>query len=116
MFLKQKQMVLLLILHSVDHSRVKLGLKTSNQDADYINANFIKVKSAFPLHFPRCSHSMSSAWSKAEVIEDRLSFQGMDDPETYIATQGPLPNTVIDFWRMNWEYNVAVSMPKMQFI
>lgn len=36
-----------LILHSVDHSRVKLGLKTSNQDADYINANFIKVKPVF---------------------------------------------------------------------
>lgn len=38
-----------------------------------------------------------------------LSIQGMDGPEAYIATQGPLPNTVIDFWRMNWEYNVAVS-------
>ncbi|XP_056132110.1 tyrosine-protein phosphatase non-receptor type 12-like isoform X2 [Lampris incognitus] len=58
-----------------DHSRVKLALKTSNQDTDYINANFIK---------------------------------GVDGPEAYIATQGPLPNTVIDFWRMNWEYNVAV--------
>uniref|UniRef100_A0A669EQI7 protein-tyrosine-phosphatase n=1 Tax=Oreochromis niloticus TaxID=8128 RepID=A0A669EQI7_ORENI len=58
-----------------DHSRVKLKLKTTNQDTDYINANFIK---------------------------------GMDGPEAYIATQGPLPNTVIDFWRMIWEYNVAV--------
>ncbi|XP_038594876.1 tyrosine-protein phosphatase non-receptor type 12 isoform X1 [Micropterus salmoides] len=58
-----------------DHSRVKLTLKTSNQDTDYVNANFIK---------------------------------GIDGPEAYIATQGPLPNTVVDFWRMNWEYNVAV--------
>ncbi|XP_030576042.1 tyrosine-protein phosphatase non-receptor type 12 isoform X2 [Archocentrus centrarchus] len=58
-----------------DHSRVKLTLKTTNQDTDYINANFIK---------------------------------GMDGPEAYIATQGPLPNTVIDFWRMIWEYNVSV--------
>uniref|UniRef100_A0A3P8VK14 protein-tyrosine-phosphatase n=1 Tax=Cynoglossus semilaevis TaxID=244447 RepID=A0A3P8VK14_CYNSE len=58
-----------------DHSRVKVTLKTANQDTDYINANFIK---------------------------------GMDGPEAYIATQGPLPNTVIDFWRMNWEYNIAV--------
>ncbi|KAL2102443.1 hypothetical protein ACEWY4_001611 [Coilia grayii] len=58
-----------------DHSRVRVTLKTSNQDSDYINANFIK---------------------------------GVEGPETYIATQGPLPNTIIDFWRMNWEYNVTV--------
>ncbi|CAL8385880.1 unnamed protein product [Boreogadus saida] len=58
-----------------DHTRVKVTVKTTNQDTDYINANFIK---------------------------------GMDGPEAYIATQGPLPNTVMDFWRMNWEYHVAV--------
>ncbi|XP_052410012.1 tyrosine-protein phosphatase non-receptor type 12-like isoform X2 [Carassius gibelio] len=58
-----------------DHSRVKVTLKTSNQDTDYINANFIK---------------------------------GIAGPEAYIATQGPLPNTVLDFWRMIWEYRVTV--------
>uniref|UniRef100_A0A3P8Y034 protein-tyrosine-phosphatase n=1 Tax=Esox lucius TaxID=8010 RepID=A0A3P8Y034_ESOLU len=58
-----------------DHTRVKLTMKITNQDSDYINANFIK---------------------------------GIDGPEAYIATQGPLQNTVLDFWRMNWEYNVAV--------
>ncbi|TSK13559.1 Tyrosine-protein phosphatase non-receptor type 12 [Bagarius yarrelli] len=58
-----------------DHSRVKVTLKTANQDTDYINANFIK---------------------------------GVDGPEAYIATQGPLPNTVLDFWRMLWEYHVTV--------
>ncbi|XP_043086706.1 tyrosine-protein phosphatase non-receptor type 12 isoform X1 [Puntigrus tetrazona] len=58
-----------------DHSRVKVTLKTSNHDTDYINANFIK---------------------------------GIDGPEAYIATQGPLPNTVLDFWRMIWEYNVTI--------
>lgn len=32
-----------LFFFSVDHSRVKLTLKTPPQDSDYINANFIKV-------------------------------------------------------------------------
>ncbi|XP_028667496.1 tyrosine-protein phosphatase non-receptor type 12-like isoform X2 [Erpetoichthys calabaricus] len=58
-----------------DHSRVKVTLKTSDQDTDYINANFIK---------------------------------GTHRSQAYIATQGPLANTVIDFWRMIWEYKVAI--------
>uniref|UniRef100_A0A7N6ACC7 protein-tyrosine-phosphatase n=1 Tax=Anabas testudineus TaxID=64144 RepID=A0A7N6ACC7_ANATE len=65
-----------------DHSRVKLTLKTTNQDTDYINANFIK---------------------------------GIGGLEAYIATQGPLPNTVIDFWRMNWQYNVVIVMACREF-
>ncbi|KAK2499053.1 hypothetical protein MC885_005552, partial [Smutsia gigantea] len=59
----------------VDHSRVKLTLKTPSQDSDYINANFIK---------------------------------GVYGPKAYVATQGPLANTVIDFWRMIWEYSVVI--------
>uniref|UniRef100_UPI00398F3D05 tyrosine-protein phosphatase non-receptor type 12-like isoform X2 n=1 Tax=Pristiophorus japonicus TaxID=55135 RepID=UPI00398F3D05 len=58
-----------------DHSRVKLALKITEQDSDYINANFIK---------------------------------GVYGPKSYIATQGPLANSVLDFWRMIWEYKVAI--------
>lgn len=39
-----KSIFLPLFFSTVDHSRVKLGLKTTNQDTDYVNANFIKVK------------------------------------------------------------------------
>ncbi|VCW49272.1 unnamed protein product [Gulo gulo] len=66
-----------------DHSRVELSLITSDEDSDYINANFIK---------------------------------GVYGPKGYIATQGPLSTTLLDFWRMVWEYSILVIvMACMEF-
>ncbi|XP_062589187.1 tyrosine-protein phosphatase 99A-like isoform X2 [Saccostrea cucullata] len=35
-------------------------------------------------------------------------IDGYKKPRAYIATQGPMPNTFADFWRMVWEQNSVV--------
>ncbi|XP_060737342.1 tyrosine-protein phosphatase non-receptor type 18 isoform X1 [Tachysurus vachellii] len=35
-------------------------------------------------------------------------IKGATGSRTYIATQGPLNNTVVDFWRMVWQYDIRV--------
>lgn len=37
-----------------------------------------------------------------------LFCQGANGKRAYIASQGPLPHTVHDFWRMLWEYKIEV--------
>ncbi|XP_021097871.1 tyrosine-protein phosphatase non-receptor type 7 isoform X2 [Heterocephalus glaber] len=57
-------------------SRVCLGRAQSQEDGDYINANYIR------------------------------GYDGQD--KVYIATQGPMPNTVSDFWEMVWQEDVCL--------
>ncbi|XP_049745006.1 tyrosine-protein phosphatase non-receptor type 18 [Elephas maximus indicus] len=37
-------------------------------------------------------------------------IRGADGSQAYIATQGPLPHTLLDFWRLVWEFEVKVIL------
>ncbi|XP_064162884.1 receptor-type tyrosine-protein phosphatase kappa-like isoform X1 [Anguilla rostrata] len=63
-----------------DHSRVILQPMPDDPSSDYINANYIDI------------------W---------LYRDGYQRPSHYIATQGPVHETVYDFWRMVWQEQSA---------
>lgn len=43
-------------------------------------------------------------------------IDGYRQRSAYIATQGPLPDTIEDFWRMLWEHNstIVVMLTKLK--
>ncbi|XP_053562641.1 tyrosine-protein phosphatase non-receptor type 22-like isoform X1 [Bombina bombina] len=69
------------------------------------------------LPFDHCRVELSLITSDEDTDFINASFiKGVYCPRAYIATQGPLPNTVTDFWRMIWEYNTGVIvMACMEF-
>lgn len=40
------------------------------------------------------------------TVDQRFLLKGNNFRREYIATQGPLPGTKDDFWKMVWEQNV----------
>ncbi|XP_049990740.1 tyrosine-protein phosphatase non-receptor type 18 isoform X4 [Alexandromys fortis] len=41
-------------------------------------------------------------------------IRGTDGSHAYIATQGPLPHTLLDFWRLVWEFGITVILMACQ--
>uniref|UniRef100_A0AAQ4RQU4 Receptor-type tyrosine-protein phosphatase kappa n=1 Tax=Gasterosteus aculeatus aculeatus TaxID=481459 RepID=A0AAQ4RQU4_GASAC len=77
-----------------DHSRVRLQTLEGEQSSDYINANYVDVS----------THTSQCHQRKVTLL---FVFQGYHRPNHYIATQGPMQETVFDFWRMVWQENTA---------
>uniref|UniRef100_A0A1A8JXN1 protein-tyrosine-phosphatase n=1 Tax=Nothobranchius kuhntae TaxID=321403 RepID=A0A1A8JXN1_NOTKU len=86
-----------------DHTRVRLQLLDGDPHSDYINANYIDVSgntsnATIGSQRNQRNHTPSLIW---------LYRDGYQRPSHYIATQGPVHETVYDFWRMVWQEQSA---------
>ncbi|XP_068394238.1 tyrosine-protein phosphatase non-receptor type 22 isoform X2 [Eschrichtius robustus] len=74
-----------------------------------------RYKDILPYDHSRVELSMVTSDEDSSYINANF-IKGVYGPKAYIATQGPLPTTVLDFWRMIWEYSVLIIvMACMEF-
>ncbi|XP_019402350.1 PREDICTED: tyrosine-protein phosphatase non-receptor type 22 [Crocodylus porosus] len=79
------------------------------------NAKKNRYKDILPFDHSRVELSLITSDTDSHYINANF-IKGVYGPRAYIATQGPLPSTVVDFWRMIWEYEVLiVVMACMEF-
>ncbi|XP_051735877.1 tyrosine-protein phosphatase non-receptor type 22 isoform X2 [Ctenopharyngodon idella] len=78
---------------------------TAADKQDNVKKN--RYKDIVPFDHSRVKLSLVTSKHDTDYINASF-IKGVLGSRAYIATQGPLPNTVLDFWRMLWEYNVQV--------
>uniref|UniRef100_A0A8C5LDT8 Tyrosine-protein phosphatase non-receptor type 12 n=1 Tax=Jaculus jaculus TaxID=51337 RepID=A0A8C5LDT8_JACJA len=66
-----------------------------------------RYKDILPFDHSRVTLTLKTPSQDSDYINANF-IKGVYGPKAYVATQGPLANTVIDFWRMIWEYNVVI--------
>ncbi|KAG8589546.1 hypothetical protein GDO81_006431 [Engystomops pustulosus] len=74
-----------------------------------------RYKDIFPFDHSRVELSLITSDEDTDYINASF-IKGVYGPRAYIATQGPLPSTLVEFWRMIWEYNIGIIvMACMEF-
>ncbi|XP_053705115.1 tyrosine-protein phosphatase non-receptor type 22 isoform X5 [Synchiropus splendidus] len=66
-----------------------------------------RYKDIVPYDHSRVPLSLRTSSHDGDYINASF-IQGVGGPRAYIATQGPLPHTLVDFFRMIWEFNIQV--------
>ncbi|XP_042198157.1 tyrosine-protein phosphatase non-receptor type 22-like [Callorhinchus milii] len=83
----------------------KIYLSSSADKQENVKKN--RYKDIVPFDHSRVKLSLIISDNDSDYINGNF-IKGVYGPQAYIATQGPLPHTVMDFWRMLWEYNVSI--------
>ncbi|XP_068946421.1 tyrosine-protein phosphatase non-receptor type 22 [Petaurus breviceps papuanus] len=74
-----------------------------------------RYKDILPFDHSRVKLSLLTSDEDSHYINANF-IKGVYGPRAYIATQGPLATTLLDFWRMIWEYSVLIIvMACMEF-
>ncbi|XP_066208520.1 tyrosine-protein phosphatase non-receptor type 22 isoform X2 [Saccopteryx leptura] len=74
-----------------------------------------RYKDILPYDHSRVELSLITSDEDSSYINANF-IKGVYGPRAYIATQGPLSTTLLDFWRMIWEYSVLIIvMACMEF-
>ncbi|CAL8319704.1 unnamed protein product [Merluccius merluccius] len=60
-----------------------------------------------PIDYTRVKLSLNTSQKDEDYINASF-IKGVSGSRAYIATQGPLPHTLLDFLRMIWEYKIQV--------
>ncbi|XP_062421383.1 tyrosine-protein phosphatase non-receptor type 22 isoform X2 [Pungitius pungitius] len=66
-----------------------------------------RYKDIVPFDHTRVKLTLTTAKNDSDYVNASF-ITGVSGSRAYIATQGPLPHTVLDFLRMLWEYNIKV--------
>uniref|UniRef100_A0A3B4F8C9 protein-tyrosine-phosphatase n=1 Tax=Pundamilia nyererei TaxID=303518 RepID=A0A3B4F8C9_9CICH len=72
-----------------------------------------REKNRYPFILPydhcRVRLSVQNSYPHTDYINANF-VPGGGSERDFICTQGPLPNTIADFWRMVWEQNVRICI------
>ncbi|KAM3618679.1 uncharacterized protein V6R79_023443 [Siganus canaliculatus] len=77
----------------------------SAEKQDNVKKN--RYKDIVPFDHTRVKLTLNTSKNDTDYINASF-IKGVSGSRAYIATQGPLPHTVLDFLRMLWEYNIQV--------
>ncbi|KAK3566217.1 hypothetical protein QTP86_029348, partial [Hemibagrus guttatus] len=94
------------IKHQNGSLKQKYGLTTqAGEVKENIKKN--RYKDILPYDQTRVVLSPTTPEYNSDYINANF-IKGATGSRTYIATQGPLSNTTVDFWRMIWQYDIRV--------